>query len=110
MIIISTSGVNGLLFRYHKDKGYCWKRDDKDDDDDDDDHDDDDDGNDDDDDDDDDDDCVDLANEPSTILDTAKKHSWNNEWYCFLVDKNTLKLQGKKCKNAKHPYICQKGK
>ena len=124
MIDIPTSGVHGLLFRYHEDKGYCWKRDDEDaededgdnDDDDeeddedvdDDDYDDDHDG--DDDDNDDDGDCVDLANEPSTILDTAKKHTWNNGWYCFLVDKNTVKLEGKKCKKAKHPYICQKGR
>ena len=52
--------MNGLLIRYHKNKGYCWKKDAE---------------------------CG-VSQPSGQILDTQDEGSWTQGWYCFLVDKN----------------------
>ena len=74
----------GLMCRYHKNKGYCWDKDDSGD------------------------VCKEPASEPS-ILDTTDKGSWKQGWYCFWVSKAEEKLKGQKCSNNQKSYICEEG-
>ena len=69
------------MFRYHKNKGYCWKKDDE---------------------------CG-VSQPSSQILDTQSEGSWTQGWYCFLVDKNKEKLEAKRCSQATHEYMCETG-
>ena len=73
---------DGLLIRYHKSHRYCWKQGYE---------------------------CV--VNRPSSqILDTQNEGSWEQGWYCFLVDKNKDQLEVNRCSEATHPYICETGR
>lgn len=72
---------NILLFRYHKNKKYCWEEDNE---------------------------CG--VGEPSSQILSTDQGSWIQGWYCFLVDKNKDKLEVKRCPQATHRYICETGR